>query len=122
MLKKLTTLAGLALLLFGTAAAQSIDSKPAQLYGLGEVRVTAISPDLRFLASAGPAGAFLWDLPTATLLHRFQTPGTVIALAFSTDSEILFTASRGTITAWDTLDGFPIRDYIGHSGDINRLQ
>jgi WD40 repeat protein len=122
MLKKLTALASLAFLLCGGAAAQSSDSKPTQLYGLGDVRVIAISPDHRFLASAGQAGAFLWDLPSGTFLHRLQTPGTVIAIAFSTDSETLFTASRGTIRAWDTLDGSPIRDYVGHSGDINRLQ
>jgi WD40 repeat protein len=57
------------------------------------------------------------------VLHRFESHRTtVLALAFSPDSQILLTGGGdGVIRAWSTEDGSLIREHAGHAGEINAL-
>lgn len=96
--------------------------RPIRYFGLGEVRVLAISPDQRFLASAGQGGAFLWDIASSALLHRLEVTSSPTAVEFSPDGKFLFAGGRSTLRAWATADGSPVRDFDGHRGDINRLR
>jgi len=112
-------------LLIGWGGVQSLGdvvSMPRRLFGLGDVRSMAASPDQQFMATAGQGGAFLWDLQTGDLLHRLEVDWSVTSLAFSPDSKILLGAGAGTIRSWNVESGKSIRDYPGSTGDIFSLQ
>jgi WD40 repeat protein len=105
------------------AATDSIESLPFPIrpFGLGDLQQIAASPDLRFLASGGQAGVFLWDIETHALLENLEIPWSTTALAFSPDSQTLYAASVRSIHAWDTATRSPRRTFHGHNGEINRL-
>lgn len=95
--------------------------EPTQRFGLGDLRHIAFSPDLRFIGSAGQGGAFLWNMETSTLAHRFEVDIRVTALTFSNDGGILFAADRATIRSWSAETGEALRTYAGHIGEVGRL-
>ncbi|MBL9135344.1 MAG: WD40 repeat domain-containing protein [Verrucomicrobiales bacterium] len=97
-------------------------SMPLRTFGLGEVRLLAVSADLRFLASAGQAGAYLWNTDGSRLRHRLTSAGPVSALAFSPDGGVLLTAHTTVILAWDTESGTLLKEFRGHGRGIARLQ
>lgn len=126
MLRTTLSLIGLALGLFtcfsGARCFADVVSKPTRLYGLGDSRVVVVSPDHRYLASAGQGGAFLWDFQTGTLLHRLETEWSVTALEFSPDGETLLGASRSTIFAWETESGRQKSEFLGHTTGVFDLK
>lgn len=123
MLPKMSGIGGLlCLILSATGLDADIVTNPTRLFGLGEVRLIAVSPDLKFLATAGQGGGFLWDVPTATLRKRLEGDWSVTALAFSPHSNLLATASRRTIVAWDPESGVRVQEFVGHQGDLTRLR
>lgn len=97
-------------------------SKPKRLFGLGSVQQIAISPDLRFMATAGQTGSFVWDVETSTLRHRLEGIWSSTALAFSPDGKVLAVAGSGMIVAWDPESGARLQEFSGHRGEINRLR
>lgn len=96
-------------------------AEPRQRFGLGEVRSLAVSPDLRFLATAGQGGAFIWDASTAKLLHRLETEWSVTAMSFSPQSDLLLTASGGNIIAWNPETAVSLKEFRGHRREISSL-
>lgn len=93
-----------------------------RLFGLGEVRVLAVSPDLRFLASAGQGGICIWDIEGSRLRHRLSEAGPVSALEFSSDGKVLLAAHASAILAWDAESGTVLREYRGHQRGVTRLR
>lgn len=118
--------AGLPLLLLlaindRSAAAEPV-FEPKRVFGLGDLRVVAVSLDQHFLATAGQAGAFLWDLRTGALLRQLNSVWAVTSLAFSPDSQTLLGASAGTVESWSTQTGESLLSFPGSIGDIFSLQ
>lgn len=97
-------------------------SEPRRSFGLGDVWRIAVSPDERFLATAGQGGAFLWNVQTGELLQRLATDWAGTSLTFSTDGDVLVTSSANTLHAWDTETGALLRNYHGHSGEISDIE
>ncbi len=59
-------------------------TQPVRSFGFGELRTLAVSPDETRLATAGPTGAFVWNLATGEVLHRIEAHGVpVTSVAFS---------------------------------------
>lgn len=113
----------LAALLWGAViSAGDTVSTPKRIFGLGDVKFIAISSDLRFLATSGQGGAYLWDAETATIRERLKIDWTPSAMAFSPDGKSLAVASRGTIFMWETETGNSLPQLVGHRTDVNRLQ
>lgn len=94
---------------------------PIRQFGLGDLQRMASSPNLRFLATGGQAGAFLWNIETNALPHRLNLPWSTTALAFSPDSTTLFAASDRSIHTWNTATRSPRHTFHGHHREINRL-
>jgi WD40 repeat protein len=94
---------------------------PVREFGLGNLQQLAPSPDLRFLATGGPSGTFLWDVSSHALLGRLDVPWVTTALAFAPDSQTVYAASVHSIHTWDTTTHSPRRSFHGHQGEINRL-
>lgn len=108
---------------FGTGRLRAaVPPQPIRQFGLGDVRLLAVSPDQRFLASAGQGGAFLWDIEGATLRQRLDVDWSATALEFSPDGRTLYAASGATIRAWDTDTGKRGLDFPGHRHEITRLR
>ncbi len=101
--------------------ADTIDT-PKRGFGLGDVQQIAVSADQRYMASAGQAGAFLWDFQTGELLQRLPTDSSVTALAFSPDGESVLGADRAVIRAWHTATGEPWRELTGHTLEVGHLE
>lgn len=99
-------------------------SEPKAMFGLGDLQSVAVSTDGRHLATAGRTGAYLWDVESGVLRHRFEYEGgNVPALVFSPDSRVLLTAGDSRIIrAWDTASGTMLRSFSGHAGEIQDLE
>lgn len=97
-------------------------SEPKRLFGLGDLQSVAISADQRVMATAGQAGAFLWDLQTGALVRPLNSVWAVTSLAFSPDSQTLLGASAGTVESWSTQTGESLLSFPGSIGDIFSLQ
>jgi WD40 repeat protein len=95
---------------------------PRRTFGLGEVGLLAMSSDIRFLASAGPGGAFVWDIEGSRFRHRLDQMGGVTALAFASDGKVLLTASADRIVAWEPESGKVQKEFLGHRRGIYRLR
>lgn len=98
--------------------------------GLSVARV-AISPDGRWLASAGPTAdpdICLWDVAHAKLVHRL-TPlnGSVSQMVFSGDCRCLVSVggepnlphSPGPVQLWHVATGREVRTFLGHRDPVN---
>ncbi len=64
------------------------------------VRAVAVSPDGRFLATAGDDGVRLWHLAERRLLHHLPHPKSVRTVAFRPDSQLLATGGADGIRLW----------------------
>ncbi|MXZ00457.1 hypothetical protein F4Y93_07350, partial [Candidatus Poribacteria bacterium] len=81
----------------------------------------AVSPNHRFLASAGGNNVFLWDILTQTLKHTIKVDGnSAWNLAFSPDSKTLVNGST-TIQLWDVETGDQISRIDRHVDRVNAL-
>jgi WD40 repeat protein len=110
------------LLAHATVVAQTaIPIQPKRVFGFGDVRTVAVSPDLRLMATAGQGGVFIWDVQSGTLLHRFPGIRSASVVEFSTDSKILYAADATAIRSWNAETAAHIRDYVGHTRAITRL-
>jgi WD40 repeat protein len=89
-------------------------------FGFGEVNRVAVSPDLRWMATAGTSGAFLWDFRQGVMRHRLEAHGwRVSAVAFSPDSRVLLTGGHDKVVrAWDVESGSELRSFTGHEREI----
>jgi WD40 repeat protein len=99
---------------------ETVDA-PKRSYGLGDATVLAASPDLRYVASGGQGGAYLWDALEGSLKARLGVEWWATALAFSPVSNIVAVASRQRVTLFDTESGKRTAELIGHQGEIYRL-
>ena len=110
-------------LVFTVCSAADVVTRPLRTYGLGDLLQAAISPDGRWMATAGSGGAFIWDFGSGTLQHRLEGNfGGVFTLCFSPDSRVLLTAGHDTvIDAWDVESGTKLRSFEGHQTSIFSL-
>ena len=110
-------------LVFTACSAADIVTRPLRTYGLGDLLQAAISPDGRWMATAGSGGAFIWDFGSGTLQHRLEGNfGSVFTLCFSPDSRVLLTAGHdAVIDAWDVESGTKLRSFEGHQTSIFSL-
>jgi WD40 repeat protein len=99
-----------------------IVEKPKRVYGLGDATVVAASPDLRYIATGGQGGAFLWDAQAGTLKSWLKVEWWATALAFSPTSNVVAVASRQMVILFDTETGKQTGELLGHTGEIYRLQ
>lgn len=91
------------------------------MFGLGDATVVAASPDMRYVASAGQGGAYLWDALAGKLKARLEVEWWATALAFSPVSNVVAVASRQRVYLFNTETGFKTAEFAGHRGDIYRL-
>lgn len=84
--------------------------------------MVAASPDLRYVATGGQGGAYLWNAHTGTLSHRLEVEWWATALAFSPVSNAVAVASRQRVILFDTETGRQTGEFLGHRGEINRIQ
>ncbi|MGZ8898879.1 MAG: WD40 repeat domain-containing protein [Limisphaerales bacterium] len=96
--------------------------KPKRTYGLGDATVVAASPDLRYIATGGQGGAYLWDATTGVLKSRLEVGWWATALAFSPTSNLVAVATRQRLILFDTETGLQTTELIGHQSDIYRLR
>jgi WD40 repeat protein len=105
---------------------------PNTLWGPNPHTATvAFSPDGRRLATAHPAGLWakpspvmvrLWDPETGEELHRWLTPSTPWAVAFSPDNRTLAAGTGdGGLLLWDTATGQERRRWRAQWGRTNWL-
>jgi len=122
--RHITPILALCLLTFATnTPAESPPPRPpTRMFGFGDVRLLAVSPDLRFLATGGRTGAFLWDLTSGQHLGSLDIPWTATALEFSPDGNTLFVASVRSVQAWNISTRTLTRSFEGHQGEINRIR
>jgi WD40 repeat protein len=72
----------------------------------GLITALAYTPDCRTLASASTDQTVrLWDLLTGSCVNVFQSPGTVVSLAFAPDGRELALGTHQAILAWDLDSG-----------------
>ena len=96
--------------------------RPKRLFGLGDATVVAASPDLRYVATGGQGGAFLWDAEAGTLKSWLEVEWWATALAFSPTSNVVAVASRQKVILFDTETGKQTGELLGHTGEIYRLR
>jgi WD40 repeat protein len=117
----IATISFLCLLTAVQASADTV-AKPRRMFGLGDATLVAASPDLRYVATGGQGGAFLWDAQAGTLSHRLEVEWWATALAFSPVSNVVAVASRQQVILFDTETGRQTGEFVGHEGEIYRLQ
>jgi WD40 repeat protein len=103
-----------------SAQSPPVTFTPKHSFGLGSLSVAAVSPDRKYLATAGESAAYLWDYERGEVLHRLQGHGTVItAVSFSPDGGFALTGARnGSIGIWSTRTGLSERLYSAHKGEV----
>jgi len=73
-------------LLPSLASPQTTITLAQQFYGLGDLQCAAYSPDGKYIATCGTAGAFLWDIETGEVVRMFLGHSwEVVSVAFSPD-------------------------------------
>jgi hypothetical protein len=73
-------------LLASLSSAQTTINMARQFYGLGDLRCAAYSPDGKYIATCGTAGAFLWEIETGEVVRMFSGHWYVVSsVAFSPD-------------------------------------
>ena len=112
----------LSILFAAFPALSDVVTTPKRLFGLGDATVVAASPDLHYIATAGQGGAFLWNAIDGTLLHRLDVEWWATALAFSPTTNLLAVATRQRVLLFETDTGKQVREFLGHDGEIYRLQ
>jgi WD40 repeat protein len=75
----------------------------------GDVNDARLSPDGRFVLTAGSKGAAVWDARTGARLRTLRTSGAVSVARFSLDGKTIVTGgSNGDVQLWRTGGGGPI--------------
>lgn len=103
------------LLLWGFCLAEGAEvmTQPELILGTGALYDAAFSPDGRYIATAGTAGVFLWDVKTGEVQRRYLGhTARVMDVAFSADGAYI--ASGGwdkTVRVWDTATCEPVMVY-----------
>ena len=86
--------------------ADQIITQPIRTFGLGSLAAVAYSPDGKYIATCGAAGAFLWDVQTGSVIRTFTGhTKDVSSVAFSPDGTKVLTAGSYDKTAklWDEI-------------------
>lgn len=92
------------------------------LWGRGTINQVIYSPDGKIFAAATSYGAYIFDAKTFSQIKLIEPNTYIIALAFSSDSKTLASASwDNTIKLWDVKEGTLIRTLEGHSADVTCL-
>jgi WD40 repeat protein/serine/threonine protein kinase len=85
----------------------------------GYVSHLAFSPDSRQLASAcDHLTVKVWDVESGKVVLKLEHPGTVQAVAFSTDGRIASGSEDSTVRVWDARTGKLLHLLRGHVGAI----
>jgi WD40 repeat protein len=88
----------------------------------------AFSPNDRMLAAGTAAGAFIWSLPSTSLLPEFQHAdpsqfsienGGTVFVGFTGDSRILATVGDNALEAWDIADHLQLLKAFAARGGLN---
>jgi RNA polymerase sigma factor (sigma-70 family) len=85
----------------------------------GDLRAVVFAPDGKTLASAGAGGVIVWDRDTGREVHRFPTPNSAGAVAFSHDGSLVGTAA-GDVFVWETRTGRLVRQVTVEAADVER--
>jgi len=107
----------------GSAAVLLVDARTGGTTMLSSdepVARLAFSPDGSRLAASGEKGVRVWTTADGRLAASFQAPGDR-GLAFSRDSRALLTCGGSAAARAWTLDGAPLRSYIGHLDAVRAL-
>lgn len=81
-------------------------TEPIRRFGLGTVYDAGLSADETRLATAGYAGAYLWDTATGVKLREFHPAESTNRFAFSPDGKQILTGSRtANAQLWDADSG-----------------
>lgn len=90
----------------------------------GAVLGAAISPNLRYSASASADGSVrIWDNISGALVNSFQNPETIFtSVLFTPDDEaVLAGGNDGVIYRWNITDDDLTGQYIGHEGAVTSM-
>jgi len=84
------------------------------------VHRVAFAPDSRSLAAADESGALrFWDTHTGQSLSVLHDWTKIRGLAYAPDGSTLATGNGdGAVRLWDPADRRPLRDLLGHRGDV----
>jgi WD40 repeat protein len=90
---------------------------------LGPIWGVAVSPDGKYLLSAGDRGLILWDASTGEPVHRLDGhKGRVWGVAYSSDGRrILSGGADHTVRLWDARSGEQLQLFTGHGGQVDRV-
>jgi WD40 repeat protein len=88
--------------------------------GAGWMSSLAFSPDGKQLVSGHALReAWIWDLATATELHKLKHGGTVRAVAFTADGQMVATgAADDSARLWKADSGTEVVRCVGHNGQV----
>ena len=61
---------------------EQVVTEPIRTFGLGTLEAVAYSPDGRYIATCGSAGAFLWEVATGHWVRKFIVMQTILRSAW----------------------------------------
>ena len=90
-----------------------VTPQPVRTIGYGTLEAMVLSPDGTRLLTGGGAGAFLWDVPSGSVIHHFDGhQERVNSVALSPDGSRVLTGDyRGEARLWDAQSGEMIRKF-----------
>ena len=96
------------------SSSQDVIKKPERQFGLGTLESVAYHPDGKHILTAGSGGAFLWNIATEDIVHKFKTDY-VYSIVISPDGKFLVTGgnehSPSFVNLWDLETGTRIHTF-----------
>lgn len=110
------------LLCHSVILAHEVISTPLRFLAYGQVNDAVYSPDGKYIATVGNAGAFLWDLETSQMVRCFVGHRSwLTSVAFSHDGTRLLTGGYDGAMVWDTASGDLIRSFAASLSAVYRV-